>query len=86
MLLAEELLDLTLEELINDYGVEIVAVETWYGYDFEARMRGTVVNFNTVVDAELLPLDLVEDEYYEPDFTVASYYETLNYEEDYNGR
>ncbi|WP_422048091.1 hypothetical protein [Shimia sp.] len=47
-LLTEELMDLTLDELVNDYGCELTAVETWFGYEFHLEING-----NYVVDAAL---------------------------------
>lgn len=40
-LLAEELMDLTLEELINDHGAEFIAQEHWWGLEFSLRVGGT---------------------------------------------
>ena len=39
-LLAEELMDLTLEELINEHGADIQAREHWFGIEFEIRVSG----------------------------------------------
>lgn len=60
MLLAEELLDLTLEDLIEEYGANFVAVETWYGYEFQLRLKGTVISTvyaDVEVDDELTFFD-----------------------------
>lgn len=42
-LLSEEMLDLTLEELINEHGAELYAQETWYGQMFLIKISGTVI-------------------------------------------
>lgn len=42
-LLAEELMNLTLEELIQDYGCSLEAVETWYGYEFQLHINGNYI-------------------------------------------
>lgn len=44
MMLAEEILHCTVEELIENYGARFAAVETWYGYEFQLRIGGTVVS------------------------------------------
>lgn len=42
-LLAEELMDLTIEELINDYGAEFVANEHWWGFEFGLKVGGLYI-------------------------------------------
>jgi len=33
---------LTLDELVNDYGATVDVQETWYGYDFNISIGGTL--------------------------------------------
>jgi len=41
MLLAEEMMGLTLEELINDYGADLQAREHWFGVTWSINICGT---------------------------------------------
>ena len=43
MLLAEEMLNLTLDELINDFGAEFTFTEDWYGVDYSISLDGTLL-------------------------------------------
>ena len=51
-LLAEEFMDLTVEELINDYGADFIVQEHWYGLEFSLKLGGTVL-YSAPYDAPL---------------------------------
>ena len=40
-MLAEELMGLTVEELINDYGADFRAQEHWFGVTYSLSLNGT---------------------------------------------
>ncbi len=39
-LLAEEMFDLTVDQLVNDYGAELSLEEHWWGYSYDLRLSG----------------------------------------------
>lgn len=55
-LLAEELLDLTVEELINDFGAELECVEHWWGFEYVLKAQGHAL-YSSPSDYPLNPED-----------------------------